>query len=57
MAALLLEIARQPALDQLLQKMVHRALAAPRVSFAFVVIWLIEKGEECSTGVSSRGGC
>lgn len=42
-AALLLEIAQEPSLDQLLQKLVRRALEAPGLSFAFVVIWLIEK--------------
>ena len=44
---LLLEIAQEQLLDQLLKKVVHRILERPGV--ARVRIWLIDKGDLCAT--------
>jgi hypothetical protein len=44
---LLLEIAQEQSLEELLKKMVRRILDRPNV--ARVRIWLIEKGDICST--------
>ena len=44
---LLLEIAQEQSLDELLKKLVRRILDRPHV--ARVRIWLIEKGDLCST--------
>jgi transcriptional regulator with GAF, ATPase, and Fis domain len=46
-AQLLLDIAHEQSLEQLLQKLVRRAVARPDV--ACVQIWLIDKGDLCST--------
>lgn len=46
-ASLLLEIAQERSLDQLLEKLVCRILKRPGV--ARVRIWLIDKGDICST--------
>ena len=46
-SALLLEIAQEQSLDALLKKLVARVLERPAV--ARVRIWLIEKGDLCST--------
>ena len=46
-ASLLLEIAQEQSLDQLLKKLVCRILKRPGV--ARVRIWLIDKGDICST--------
>jgi transcriptional regulator with GAF, ATPase, and Fis domain len=46
---LLLEIAQEQLLDQLLKKVVHRILERPGV--ARVRIWLIDKGDICTTCV------
>jgi transcriptional regulator with GAF, ATPase, and Fis domain len=46
-SSLLLEIAQEQCLDQLLKKLVCRILARPNV--ARVRIWLIDKGDICST--------
>jgi transcriptional regulator with GAF, ATPase, and Fis domain len=46
---LLLEIAQEQSLEQLLKKLVHRILQRPHV--ARVRIWLIEKGDICSSCV------
>lgn len=45
-ASLLLEIAQERSLDQLLKKLVRRALEGPKA--AIVVIWLVEKGNRYS---------
>jgi transcriptional regulator with GAF, ATPase, and Fis domain len=45
--SLLLEIAQERSLEQLLQKLVRRSLERPTV--ARVVIWLIDKGDRCAT--------
>ena len=47
--SLLLEIAQERSLEQLLQKLVRRALERPAV--ARVLIWLIDKGDRCATCV------
>ena len=47
--SLLLEIAQERSLEQLLQKLVRRALARPAV--ARVMIWLIDRGDTCATCV------
>ncbi len=41
LAGILLEIAREPSVDHLLQKLVHRALEPPQANI--VLIWLVEK--------------
>jgi transcriptional regulator with GAF, ATPase, and Fis domain len=53
-SALLLEIAQEQSLDQLLKKLVARVLQRPGV--ARVRIWLIDKGDICSTCVR-RSDC
>jgi transcriptional regulator with GAF, ATPase, and Fis domain len=45
--SLLLEIAQERSLEQLLQKLVRRSLERPAV--ARVLIWLIDKGDRCAT--------
>lgn len=46
-AQLLLDIAHEQSLEQLLQKLVHRVVARPAV--ACVQIWLLDKGDLCAT--------
>jgi transcriptional regulator with GAF, ATPase, and Fis domain len=48
-SSLLLEIAQEQVLEQLLKKVVHRILERPNV--ARVRVWLIDKGDICSTCV------
>ncbi len=45
-AQLLLDIAHEQSLDQLLRKLVHRAVERPDMACA--QIWLIDKGDRCS---------
>jgi transcriptional regulator with GAF, ATPase, and Fis domain len=47
--SLLLEIAQERSLEQLLQKLVRRALERPAV--ARILIWLIDRGDRCATCV------
>jgi transcriptional regulator with GAF, ATPase, and Fis domain len=53
LASFLLELAQEPSLDQLLQKVIRRAFDAPRATIACVVIWLIEKEDPRSKDASS----
>ena len=46
-AQLLLDIAHEQSLEQLLQKLVSRAVERPGMACA--QIWLIDKGDLCST--------
>jgi transcriptional regulator with GAF, ATPase, and Fis domain len=48
-SSLLLEIAQEQVLEQLLKKLVHRILQRPAV--ARVRIWLVDQGDICSTCV------
>jgi transcriptional regulator with GAF, ATPase, and Fis domain len=52
--SLLLEIAQERSLEQLLQKLVHRALERPET--ARVLIWLIDCGDRCETGLRRPEG-
>src|SRR5581483_1907207 len=48
-SSLLLEIAQERSLDQLLHKLIQRVLARPQV--ARFRVWMIRKGDICSTCV------
>lgn len=49
LAGILLEIAREPSVDHLLQKLVRRALESPQANI--VLIWLVEKTPGYAHGV------
>jgi formate hydrogenlyase transcriptional activator len=46
---LLLDIAHEQSLESLLQTFIRRAMAHPQVDLACIQVWLIDRGDLCST--------